>query len=538
MLIGGQPKYQRYRAPRANDSMLVVPSIEELKLSPPCSGMALEFGDASLGDLRAAARHELVAAATEYTASYRDLPSLPTGPAPLLLSGHQAELFHPGVWFKNFMLSRLAADRQAVGIHLVIDTDVMHTTGIRVPTGTTDNPRIEAVPIDAVGPSVPMEQRTIVDGDVFATFGSRVRRAIGPLIEDPLVGQWWPSVVAAAVRTDGKLGLAIAQARHQLEAAWSAATLEVPMSRCCGFRSFQQFTAALLLDHGRVHKAYNQSLAAYRQAHHLRSHAQPMPDLAVEGDWIETPFWVWTEDQPLRKPLFARRRGSRLALSDGETWKVEIEPSQGDPQESVAEWLADLATTGTKIRTRALTTTLFARLVLGDLFLHGIGGAKYDEVTDDLVRRLWGCSPPPYLALSATLLLPIEHQHVGEDELRRVRGQLRACEWHPERFLSHERSAAVSHALAEKCKWIQVPKTPNNAEVRHQAIEAANAGLRSAVSNQRHALLQREHQLVERARATAVLESREYAFCLYPGQDLRERMWQLVDRTFEHSGTR
>ena len=44
--------------------------------------------------------------------------------------------------------------------------------------------------------------------------------------------------------------------------------------------------------------------------------------------------------------------------------------------------LAELSSRGIKLRTRALTTTLFARLVLSDMFLHGIGGAKYDQVTD------------------------------------------------------------------------------------------------------------------------------------------------------------
>ena len=42
---------------------------------------------------------------------------------------------------------------------------------------------------------------------------------------------------------------------------------------------------------------------------------------------------------------------------------------------------AGLQTRGIKLRSRALTTTMFVRLFLADAFLHGIGGAKYDEVT-------------------------------------------------------------------------------------------------------------------------------------------------------------
>ena len=33
-------------------------------------------------------------------------------------------------------------------------------------------------------------------------------------------------------------------------------------------------------------------------------------------------------------------------------------------------------------------TTMFARLLLGDTFLHGIGGAKYDQVTDSMKRAM------------------------------------------------------------------------------------------------------------------------------------------------------
>ncbi len=243
---------------------------------------------------------------------------------------------------------------------------------------------------------------------------------------------------------------------------------------------------------------------------------------------MEVPLWTWTTDRPLREPLFARWTASRLTLSDRQKWHASLDLPAESAHEAIVEWLQDLAASGVKIRTRALTTTLFARLVLSDLFLHGIGGAKYDEVTDDLARRLWGCPPPPYLTLSATLQLPIEHQHVGEQELQRVRQNLRDCQWHPERFVDERPPPAVAEALASKRKWVATAKTPENASARHQMIEAANATLREAVRQQHAGLEHREQRLLHQARATAILESREYAFCLYPQEDLRRRMWQLV----------
>ncbi len=62
---------------------------------------------------------------------------------------------------------------------------------------------------------------------------------------------------------------------------------------------------------------------------------------------------------------------------------------------------------GIKVRSRALTTTLYARLFLADLFVHGIGGGKYDELTDELIQGFFECEPPIYLVFSATRWLPL-----------------------------------------------------------------------------------------------------------------------------------
>ncbi|MFN9917551.1 MAG: hypothetical protein ACK53L_33510, partial [Pirellulaceae bacterium] len=48
----------------------------------------------------------------------------PLADRPLILSGHQPELFHPGVWFKNFLLSSLAARHQAVALNIQVDHDL------------------------------------------------------------------------------------------------------------------------------------------------------------------------------------------------------------------------------------------------------------------------------------------------------------------------------------------------------------------------------------------------------------------------------
>ena len=97
--------------------------------------------------------------------------------------------------------------------------------------------------------------------------------------------------------------------------------------------------------------------------------------------------------------------------------------------------LLALAERGVRIRTRALITTLAARLLLGDLFLHGIGGAKYDHVTDRLIADFFGLEPPGYMVVSGTLHLPVTHQPARGDDLLQLRHRIRELEFHPEQFV-------------------------------------------------------------------------------------------------------
>ena len=63
---------------------------------------------------------------------------------------------------------------------------------------------------------------------------------------------------------------------------------------------------------------------------------------------------------------------------------------------------------------------MFARMLVGDVFLHGIGGGKYDELTDVLIQRFYSVQPPRYLVLSATLRLPLPHSAVSEADVRKL----------------------------------------------------------------------------------------------------------------------
>ncbi len=174
-----QPQFREYRAPREHGEALISPALSRV---PELlrSNIELLRTHESLESLRRVARRQLIDDAVRYTSAYRDISwfdKTASEDSPILMAGHQPAIFHAGVWFKNFALSRLAQQTSSVAVNLVIDNDVASGSSIRVPTLDADSGRAvyRSVPYDQAGGGVPYEQTTIDDRELFDSFDRRVR---------------------------------------------------------------------------------------------------------------------------------------------------------------------------------------------------------------------------------------------------------------------------------------------------------------------------------------------------------------------------
>ena len=359
------------------------------------------------------------------------------------MAGHQPELFHPGVWVKNFALCGLAAAHSACPVNLIVDYDAVKTASLTVPRVCLPLPPVseclphtEPVPFDRVPLGIPCEEWTVRDEELFATLPERVRPEWG---FRPLLGDFWQEVRRQGQRTP-LMGERLTAARRTFERRWGCHNFELPVSVLCSAGgAFTSFLADVLANLPHFQRVYNDSVHAYRRAHGLKSRNHPVPDLTRDGDWLEAPFWAWRAGQTQRGRLMVRPTEEGLLLRvGGEEWPTL-------PFENKAERIVRLSSLsaleeqGLKARPRALTNTLFARLFAADLFLHGIGGGKYDELTDEIVRRYYGAEPPAYLVLSGTLRLPFPTYPVRDEDCRRLDRLKRDLRYNPQRVSAGRR---------------------------------------------------------------------------------------------------
>jgi len=497
----------------------------------------------TLDQLAMRARDELLASAAAYCQTYRDVSFVrPFTPATnFVLAGHQPELFHPGVWFKNFLLASAAQQSGGVAVNLIVDTDTVRTASIRVPVRDGEQAAFENVPYDTAWEPVAFEERPILDRWMFESFGRRVRAVyetccVGgrePFV--PLVEELWHAAAsqARAAGSGGRLGLVLAQARHGLEWRLGLNTVELPLSQVAQNRNFRWFAVHLLAELPRLWRIYNAALEAYRHANHIRSHTHPVPGLAQHHDWLEAPFLIWSRDRLERRHLFVMQQPGALILSDRQGLQVSLEIEDGNLGKAV-EQLIRAESRGVKIRPRALITTMYARLVLSDLFIHGIGGAKYDELTDLIIRRFFRIEPPAYVTATATFRLPIDRPEVTIDDLRAGARQLRDLRYRPEALL-HDPRVANDAALAPKLAALAAEKREylDRHDLRRcspdvfDRLDRLNRAMHELLLPIEDESRAQHAELVAQLKQSQLLGSREFSFVLFPSEILPARLLDL-----------
>ena len=592
-LLENRPQLERpwsrthVHAPRDDESSVAVPPLATAIELAHCNrerlaNSGIDVQGRGLAMIRRWARSEIYRAAREYTVGLSDAGlsgARATGDADnhadrsaaeldataFFVSGHQPTLFHPGVWVKNFAVARLARLDRAVGLNLVVDTDTFSGTSIRIPTGPVEKPHVVAIPFDEPRPRQPWEEARVLNQEMFATFAERAGAALGKPGFVPLLGDFWPAAVKQS-RASESLAECLTAARSQWERTCGAGNLELPISRLCTLEPFLWFASHILAHLPRFQTVYNEVLSEYRITNRVRSRRHPVPDLREADGWLEAPFRVWRAGDEVRKRVFARQSGGEILLSDGDQVFATLPLAPGKDACCAVRELQKFEGRGIRLRTRALTTTLFARLCVADLFVHGIGGAKYDQMTDRIVARFFGLAAPDFLTMSGTLQLPLPAADSPgllvhpADELR-LRRQLRELDYNSDRHLPNELSSEQAALVEEKRRLIaeQHAVRSQRGALKNEAVSstgssqsvpvfqrgsgAGYARLRRLKEINRHlaAFTLEERRRIEeellRTRqflaANAVWHDREYASCLYPAEKLHHFLDHACSATLE-----
>lgn len=438
---------------------------------------------------------------------------------PVIACGHQPAYVHPGVWAKDVVVRHMAHQLGTLGIHLVADNDALHSSAIQVPSIQPETLlSLSQVELGPAPTGAAYESQPACTKPEIENAYQDLNKLLAERFEESTIGDFLDGLRQG---TDaGDLVQQYLKARTKIDTPLSANLQQVRISQAFG----GPFVADLLLNPDRFVQAYNDALDEYRRQQNVRSQQRPLPDLGHVNGRIETALWIY---RPLdrRQRLWVSHDGDDIHLYADQTHigTLSANALRNDSETTLASlrpWV---------IRPRALTLTLWARLLVCDLFVHGIGGAKYDRITDGILQRYYQCEPTPFACVSATLRLPLPRQAVSADKLAAARQQARDLHFNPDRYLHN----APADLLDERRLLIResdrLRKSRAPAYVRRQTfldIRHVNARLLGSDTHIEREMTDRIEHLHHQLHSNKIADGREYFYALLP----RKRLAQLVEQ--------
>lgn len=439
----------------------------------------------------------------------------------IVMTGHQPELYHPGVWVKVFLLQRLADRLGATAIDIVVDSDAFDRVALTVPclreAVQTCTSVLALGTRDSCYACAPAPDRPTIEA-----FRDAGLDALGTLRAPSLSRHFGAYCDALAAGASGASSLAVAltAARRRYESPAGTTYMELAVTLQSRSGAFRHLVADLAFDAPRFVAVYNEELKAYRERTGARSAAQPFPDLGESDGLLELPFWWLAEGG--RRPVWLQLEPRALVVDD----RVVLELGS-----DVTDALAALEAAEGWLVPRALMLTLFERLFVADLFIHGVGGGRYDQVTDAVMARFFDIEPPRYLVASMTLHLPLGAHVVTDEEVVAAEQRLHVLKHNPDQLLgdvefdsADERRAATELAARKRALIAEIGGADADRKRLGAEIRAVNAEL-TALLEPLAAQVRAEIERLKAQRDTAaVLSDRTYPFCLWDPLEVADKV--------------
>ena len=394
---------------------------------------------------------------------------------PVLATGHQAQIWHPGILAKDLSLaaaSEVHEDLQTV--HFIADHDANDGGLISLPSGS--------------GPSLQrLEWRALPSAQ-----GLCARDRPAGMASSPPAGEFLPSVLAGidsirealeAHRDAESLAMQIGAATASLAAPFTGSIPRRSMSGLLESPIGEWLLDRLMSDPTAAARSHDVAIEAHRN-HRAKDRGGRTPRavarLLGQGPRLELPLWRSTPDG--RVPVFADEK---------------IEPGE--------------------LRPRAMLATALCRLGACDGFVHGLGGAIYDEamelwISNWLGGDIAGSLAPAFVATATCrlpLVAPIFDREADPTFLHRLRND-------PD--LGSEGSGRRDELLAA------ITEAPRRSLARRQAYLRLRARVQAAREDQAarlEAVEARVRAQADSQSSSMIAEDRTWAFPLHEARALK-----------------
>ncbi len=485
-------------------------------------------------------RRELMEIARKFTNKIIGRTGPDTDCEYIIATGHQANWHHCGILAKDAAAWSLARSCAGTCLHLVLDHDISNTA-LMLPRCHEDGQwNIERIEMEPATVSMPAELRLMSKPDTVAAF-------IGKVIStwpDSLCGRLWSATQVDNIIAKSRfttLPELITYLHAVLTVSLGLDILYLPVSKMANSEAFLGFVVSLILDAERFVFCYNRAIEQQRDALSIAGHRTVrLLNIDREGS-IELPFWL-IDRAGCRTSLYVGTKDNKtIQISRGSEYLGVITCDNSDG--IITQLRKILISHKLRLRPKAISLTLFVRVFFADWFVHGIGGAGYESITDRIIENYFAIPRLDFGVATATILLSDENSKwISDESLEDLKRQSRKLKYNPETFIepSERLKEPVRTLIARKRRlfFIAAKSSVSNLEKCscYKDITQINDTL-AGYSSRSSRIIEEEIAIRQRQeQSSRIMESREYFFGLFEAQRLDKLISSIVNKLMQQGG--
>lgn len=465
------------------------------------------------GDNTKDLRNEIIGEALKYTKCLPGIQANVSYNSPVIGTGHQATWHHCGILAKDIVSEAFSRSLKSTNVHIVLDHDIQDSL-INLPISDKTNDSPNSFTPEA---KIPLEFRDFNTGLV----------DISKYPQNAFCRRWKKDNILAKASEKASFPDATTYLQGILKSRLGIKPLYLPVSKICQTRAFEIFLANILRNSDNFIQIYNNAIL--NLSRHNSNVARSIKTLQTrDGNRINLPFWISTSTGKRHNCWITSNKHMQNIYADNEYVCKFI---------SDKNILKEISSQGYYIRPKAITLMLFLRLYLFDWFIHGIGGGKYETITDYILKHFYNEKNTYYgvVSLTSTLLEDKNLLCQSNKKVEKLISLSRKMRSNPERF--HTPKAPSDHFKQLKLNKQMAINALNDSDATKahkgllfKEINSINSKLLSYISDKYADVLSELNEERSVKSQLEISDRRDYFFGLFP----EERLANIVNGTLEH----
>lgn len=417
-----------------------------------------------------------------------------------IASGHQPYIFHPGIWAKIIFLNFFNDFEK---MFITNDSDVKDGIFIEIPFFDGKWRKIrEYIYLNS-------EKKTFEEYDFYKfkrgiLFFSERFKEIEKFIREDVKEKILIFIKNLNEYEDVVSSIILTRKNFEREIKYG----EKIVSEICKEENFLKFFLYFFYEGEKIFDIYNKKLEEYRIIKNIKKEGEPFPFLLKYNDFYEIPFWIIKDG---RKRIFKNKNSLYIE-------NEKIKELSFDFEKDI-EKIRNL-----KIRPKALTLSIYQRIFLSDLFVHGIGGARYDEFTEKFFEDVFNLKIPEFIFLTGTFYLFEGNPSDLSSKISELIQKRNFLIHHPEKFLKDD------PLVNEKIKLIEeIRNLKKNKREIGERIKKINEKLKEKIEGILKEIEREINVLMEKEEEEKVKYYREYPYFYFDYERIKKAIEKRYD---------